>query len=106
MKLWTVASLPRERYHEFLKAADLSAGIYRIAKGAEDAQKPHTEDEVYFVLAGRARFTAGHETVSVKPGDILYVKAKEKHHFHDVEDDLALLVVFGPAQGARAAGTT
>lgn len=102
MMRWRLADLPRERYHEFLRAPDLSAGVYRIARGAEDAQAPHTEDELYFVLAGRARFTAGRETVAVAPGDLLFVKAKEKHRFHDVEEDLALLVAFGPAEGSRA----
>jgi mannose-6-phosphate isomerase-like protein (cupin superfamily) len=102
MKRWKVSGLPRERYHEMMRAADLSLGVYRIEKGAADTQKPHTEDEVYFVLAGRARFTSGGETVTVAPGDVLFVPARERHRFHDVEEDLALLVVFAPAEGSRA----
>lgn len=104
MKHWQVSALPRERYHELFRAVDMSAGVYRIAAGSEDAQRPHTEDELYFVLAGRARFTSGGETVAVAPGDVLYVPARERHRFHDVEGELALLVVFGPAEGARGPG--
>lgn len=105
MKRWKVSELPRERYHEMMRAADMSLGVYRIGKDAEDTQKLHTEDEVYFVLAGRARLTSGGETTEVAAGDVLFVAAREKHHFHDVEADLALLVVFAPAERSRALPT-
>ena len=44
-------------YHEFLRVPDLSAGIYVLEAGATDPQSPHTEDELYYVVAGRG---AGH----------------------------------------------
>ena len=76
----------------------MSAGTYSIPAGAADPQSPHAEDELYFVLDGSARFTAGDETVNVNRGDALFVSAGEAHHFHDVTQDLALLVVFAPPQ--------
>jgi len=88
-------------YVEFLRSPDLSVGVYRIARGEADAQQPHGEDEVYFVLQGRARFTSGGRTVDVRPGDCILVPAREEHRFHDVEEDLELLVVFAPAEGTR-----
>lgn len=87
---------------ELLRVPDLSAGLYVLAAGAVDGQRPHTEDEVYVVLAGRAAFTSGGETRAVGPGDTLFVPAHEPHRFHDITDDLHLLVVFGPAEGSRA----
>ena len=39
-------------YHEFLRVPDLSAGLYVLEAGATDPQSPHTEDELYYVVAG------------------------------------------------------
>jgi mannose-6-phosphate isomerase-like protein (cupin superfamily) len=87
---------------ELLSVPDLSAGLYVLAAGAADRQRPHTEDEVYVVVAGRGRFTSGGETRDVGGGDVLFVPAREPHRFHDIEEELRLVVVFGPAEGSRA----
>jgi mannose-6-phosphate isomerase-like protein (cupin superfamily) len=89
-------------YLEFLRVADLSAGIYILEAGAVDGQQPHTEDEVYVVLGGRARFTAGKETRDVGPGDTIFVAAGVPHRFHEITEALRLVVVFGPAEYTRA----
>ena len=97
--------LPGTRsYQEFVRSRDLSAGVYRLSAGAEDLQTPHAEDEVYFVLAGRSRFTSGEVTVEIEPGACLFVPAHEPHRFHDIAESLELLVVFGPASGSRRQG--
>lgn len=85
-------------YLEFLRKEALSAGIYVLAANAQDLQKPHAEDEIYYVLAGRARFRAGNRDLPVMPGDLLYVPAGEAHHFHEIADELRLLVFFAPAE--------
>lgn len=89
-------------YVEHLATRDLSVGTYSLRAGATDDQSPHTEDEVYVVTAGTARFTGGGRTVDVAPGTVLFVPAYEEHRFHDITADLALLVFFGPAYGTRA----
>jgi mannose-6-phosphate isomerase-like protein (cupin superfamily) len=89
-------------YHEFVRVPDLSAGIYVIEAGGTDPQSPHTEDELYYVIAGRARVTVGDETRSVVPGSLIFVAAAVGHRFHDITDRLELLVMFGPAEGDRA----
>jgi hypothetical protein len=33
---------------------------------------------------------------------VLFVPANEEHRFHDITEDLVLLVFFGPAYGSRA----
>ena len=86
---------------ELLRVPDLSFGVYVLPAGGVDPQSPHTEDEVYVVLAGRARFTAGEETVPCGPGDILFVPARVAHRFHDIAEELRVVVVFGPAEGSR-----
>lgn len=93
---------PGVDYIEHIATADLSVGTYSLRAGAVDDQSPHTEDEVYVVTAGRARFTGGDDTVDISSGTVLFVPAREVHRFHDITEDLSLLVVFGPAYGSRA----
>ena len=91
-------------YLEFQRSADLSTGLYVLPAGGIDHQGPHTEDEIYYVLAGRARITVGHETADIRPGTVVFVGAGVPHRFHDIAQELRLLVVFGPAEGDRADG--
>lgn len=89
---------------EHLKAPDLSVGTYCIPAGGVDDQSPHTEDEIYVVTAGRARIATPGGEADVGPGAVIFVPAGEEHRFTDVTEDLALLVVFGPAYGSRTPG--
>jgi mannose-6-phosphate isomerase-like protein (cupin superfamily) len=91
-----------ERWREFLRVPALSAGVYCLPAGAEDLQHPHTEGEVYYVIHGRARFRAGTADRAVAPGSVLFVPAGVEHRFHNIREDLVLLVVFGPAEGTRS----
>jgi mannose-6-phosphate isomerase-like protein (cupin superfamily) len=90
-----------DAYLEFLRKESMSAGLYVLAAGAIDGQSPHTEDEVYVVLAGRGRFTAGDKTRDVKAGDSIFVLAGEEHRFHDISAELHLIVFFAPPEGSR-----
>jgi mannose-6-phosphate isomerase-like protein (cupin superfamily) len=87
-------------YLEFLRESTMSMGLYVLAAGAVDGQEPHTEDEVYYVAAGRGRFTSAGEDVPVQAGSILFVPAHEAHHFHSIEEALHILVVFAPPEYA------
>ena len=87
---------------EHLRSPHLSVGTYSIPAGGTDDQEPHTEDEIYYVVSGAASFTAAGTTVAVRAGTTLFVPADEVHRFHDVTADLAVLVVFAPAEGALA----
>jgi mannose-6-phosphate isomerase-like protein (cupin superfamily) len=100
----SIDSLARKAQHsvngylEFLRVPALSAGVYVLAAGATDSQTPHSEDEVYYVVRGRGRFRRGREELSANPGDVLFVPAREPHHFHSIVEELVLLVVFAPAE--------
>ncbi len=88
-------------YMEFLRVPSLSCGIYFLEAGARDLQAPHDEDEVYFVLSGRARVHVAGKVEDVQPGSILYVGATAEHSFFEIEEDITLLVFFasgGPAE--------
>ena len=84
-------------YREFLRVPALSCGVYRLAAGSEDMQSPHDEDEVYYVVEGKARLRLGDEIREVKPGSVLYVQATEDHSFFEIEEDMTLLVFFASA---------
>lgn len=83
------------RFCEFLRAPTLSCAVYRLPAGARDMQAPHLEDEVYFVVSGRARLRLEGEERPVEPGMILYVRSTSEHSFFDIEEDLTLIAVFG-----------
>ncbi len=85
------------QYEEFLRVPSLSCGVYHLPAGSKDMQTPHDEDEVYFVLEGRARMQVGDEMREVAAGNILYVRATETHSFFEIEEDMTLLVFFASA---------
>ena len=85
-------------YREFLRVPAMSAGLYVLPAGATDPQRPHDEDEMYYVVRGKARFTAGEEDQEVCAGSVLFVAAEVAHRFYDVAEELAVLVFFAPAE--------
>jgi mannose-6-phosphate isomerase-like protein (cupin superfamily) len=87
---------------EHLKVPDLSVGTYCIPAGGLDGQSPHTEDEIYVVTAGQARIVTASAEAHVRPGTVIFVPAGEEHRFVDITENLALLVLFGPAYRSRA----
>ena len=90
-----------QRYREFLRTQDLSVGLYHLPRGADDPQKPHTEDELYYGLAGRGWLRVGAIDHEVAPGTLVFVAARDVHRFHSIDEDLTVLVIFGPAEGSR-----
>ena len=85
-------------YLEFLKVSDLSMGLYVLPAGGTDPQSPHTEDEVYYVVSGRAQILVAEENRHVQAGSIVYVEKNVAHHFHSIEEELTMLVFFAPAE--------
>jgi len=100
--LFTPPGTRATHWAEHLRTADLSVGTYSIAAGGVDDQKPHTEDEIYVVTAGRAVIEAAGVSAEVGTGSVIFVPAGEPHRFTQISEDLAVLVVFGPAEFTRA----
>jgi mannose-6-phosphate isomerase-like protein (cupin superfamily) len=61
-------------------------------------QAPHLEDEVYFVVSGRATLKVGGQEQEVSAGKILFVRATSEHTFFNIEEDLTLVAIFGAAR--------
>ena len=85
-------------YLEFLRVPAMSAGVYVLPKGSVDPQKPHREDEVYYVVRGRGRMQIGNEDAEVGAGSVIFVEAEAVHRFHDIQEELELVVFFAPAE--------
>lgn len=83
----------------------MSLGLYSLPAGGADPQQPHTEDEVYYVISGRAQIRVGaagaEEDRAVQPGSIVFVAANVPHRFHSIAEDLTILVFFAPAEGSQ-----
>jgi mannose-6-phosphate isomerase-like protein (cupin superfamily) len=73
-----------------------------LPAGSKDPQSPHTEDEVYYIVSGKGRFRGGADDQEVSAGSILYVAANEEHRFHDITEELVVLVFFAPAEYSAA----
>ncbi|MET7639309.1 cupin domain-containing protein [Streptomyces sp. NPDC005438] len=106
MKAFRLDALEAERvanngaYLSFLKERHMSVGLYALDKGQSDPQNPHAQDEVYFVVSGRAVITVGQETTPVARGSVVFVPAGVPHKFHHISEDLRVMVVFAPPEGS------
>lgn len=66
-----------------------------------DAQKPHSEDEMYFVASGTASLNCGSARYAVGAGDSLFVARDVAHNFEDMTDDFTVWVLFVPSVARR-----
>lgn len=99
-----VATLDRSGhdYAEFFRAGTLSLTIAFWPAGSVDDQQPHTEDEVYYVASGRGRLRIADQDRAVEPGSVAYVAAGVDHRFHDITEDLSVVVFWSPPRHANA----
>jgi quercetin dioxygenase-like cupin family protein len=89
-------------YLEFLRLPAMSAGVYVLPAGAPDPQQPHQQDEIYYVVRGKAKMRLvckeRIEERSVSKGSVIFVEAGLEHCFFAVEEELVVLVVFAPEE--------
>lgn len=93
-----------QRWREFLRVPSLSMGLYRLKAGQADEQQPHTEDEVYLVVCGKASFRSGGRDQAVATGSLIFVEWASEHRFVDITEDLTVLVFFAPPEGSLKDG--
>ena len=87
-------------YSELIRVPAMSVGLYALLPGERDPQSPHHEDELYYVVGGRATIRVGNEEHPVSAGSAVFVPAGVEHHFHSITAELRVLVVFAPAETA------
>jgi mannose-6-phosphate isomerase-like protein (cupin superfamily) len=92
-----------ERFTVAFTRGSLVVELY--APDAVDPQKPHTRDEVYFVVSGSGEFVVTGERRHFVAGDALFVAAGAEHRFENFSTDFVTWVVFyGPEGGERPGG--
>jgi mannose-6-phosphate isomerase-like protein (cupin superfamily) len=87
-------------YIDFLASEKLSVGLSVWPAGSIDRQRPHREDEVYYMISGRGVIRVAGEDRPVKGGSLVFVAAGVEHNFHDIEEDLRVLVFWAPPHTA------
>ncbi len=92
-----------KRFVAMLEHGSLLVELY--APRRNDAQKPHTRDELYVVVSGSGTFFCDGAHTDFGAGDALFVPAGAVHRFEDFSDDLAVWVMFyGPEGGEARSG--
>lgn len=97
--IWQLSDykLPTEdpvHWMEIFNGETIRAGYYRLKAGAKDDQNPHDFDEVYWVEKGKSKIRIGTNDFDIKKGDVIFVQAKQIHFFHEIKEDLDILVLF------------
>lgn len=85
---------------EVFSHGSLLVEIYKPHK--LDLQKPHTRDELYFVIAGTGQYFYDGTTVDFQPGDVLFAAAHKEHRFLKFTDDFSTWVMFYGPEGGEA----
>ncbi len=83
-------------YSQFFEVPEMSAGIYTLAAGTTDGQSPHDEDEIYYIIEGKATMFIDGDLTPVEAGATIFVAKDIEHRFQDITEDLTILVIFAP----------
>jgi mannose-6-phosphate isomerase-like protein (cupin superfamily) len=103
VSVWdAIAALSHEshEFREILRSPtdSLSLTVARWPAGSTDGQRPHTEDEVYYVVRGRAQLDVEGRSFPAAPGSVLFVARGIRHRFIEIEEDLEVLIFWAPAR--------
>jgi mannose-6-phosphate isomerase-like protein (cupin superfamily) len=80
--------------YNIMRVPSMRLLIYALAAGEEDKQTPHEEDEIYYVVKGKATLRVEDQEFPVEPGALLYVPAHAVHKFHSITEAIDTLVFF------------
>lgn len=89
-----------ERARYLVRHGTMRLGVY--APIEHDPQRPHTQDEVYVVIAGTGTFVKGDERRTFGPGDAIFVEAGVVHRFESFSPDFSTWVLFWGPDGGEA----
>ncbi len=57
-----------------------------------DPQQPHTKDEIYLIVRGKAEFFGGKKIVQIQKGSFIFVPAGTDHRFENFSKNFAVWV--------------
>lgn len=94
-----IAAAGGQRYVTMFDHGNLELEFYKPV--GTDPQKPHTRDEVYFVISGTGWFVRDQERQRFGPGEVLYLPAGVPHRFEEFSDDFATWAIFAPPAASK-----
>jgi mannose-6-phosphate isomerase-like protein (cupin superfamily) len=78
-------------------ATQLAANLYRLPPGETSMRDIHAEEEMYYVLGGKACLIMGDETFQVEAGMVVFIPPNCWHQSTNCgQEDLCYLCVFAP----------
>lgn len=87
-----------EPFIEAFRHGSMSVEIF--SPRGRDAQTPHDQDELYFIVGGTAVLNIEDVHYEASSGDAFFVAARQRHNFCEISDDFVTWVVFwGPNGG-------
>ena len=84
-----------EYFLEVFKSKGFDMGIIRLRKGDIDTQKPHSVDEVYFVIEGTGYIEIEDKMKPVNRDDYIFLAEIIHHRFVVGNEELIVLYFFG-----------
>lgn len=97
----TLADLPpQQQFHYPLRHGSMRLGVY--APRGEDTQTPHSQDEIYIVIAGSGDFVKNGERRRFRAQDAIFVEAGAEHRFENFSADFSTWVIFWGPPGGEA----
>ncbi len=82
-----------------IKAANFAMGFVTLqADGGQVPWHNQDQEEVYFLLEGRAEFCLGNEKIILEAGQCAYIPTKVFHQITNIgEGEAKMIYVYGPA---------
>lgn len=79
---------------DFLQTNKIDAGILVLKPGQKDIQKPHSQDEIYYIIEGNGFIEIEDNTRSFHSGMCIFVPSNTPHRFFDNISRIVVLYVF------------
>jgi mannose-6-phosphate isomerase-like protein (cupin superfamily) len=88
-------------FKQLFKRGSLSVEAFQPKK--VDTQQPHTQDEIYIIMAGEGVFNLAGKKIHFNTGDFIFVPAGVSYHFEEFSDNFCTWVIFyGPEGGEKS----
>lgn len=82
-------------WNPFHRCRTMVFGLYMMPKlTGGDSTQTHPVDEINIVTRGSGKFSVDAKQMNVEEGDIIYVRKGQGHFFHDLNQDLDVLILF------------
>ena len=93
-EVYSKMDMDNSEFFDFFSLRHLQAGILRLKPGENDAQQPHSTDEIYLVLEGNGFIEIGKKAYNLRKDLFIYVPAEVKHRFYGNTQEILVVYFF------------